>query len=592
MTATNRSDNPGSAQERTEAAEGLAVYRPGRQASQPDPAASPTAQLGAEGAAWTQPVAIPGAAAVLSAVAGTVTQGRAVAREAARLARELLRISVSSSSVAPAKGDWRFADPTWTENPVYRRIGLAYLSFAGSMDRLVEEAEKSGRDPDQARFAVTLLTSAMAPTNFWLGNPAAIKRTLETGGLNLTRGLRNWAGDLRHNGGLPSMADPQALQVGRDLALTPGAVVERDEVAELIQYTPATGSVRERPVLVVPPPIGRFYFLDLRPGRSFIEYSVGRGLQTFVLSWRNPGKDQRDWDLDTYAARVLRAVDAIRDITGSEDVNTIGFCAGGIITTGVLNHLTAARDTRIRSASFAVTMLDFGQRAPIQAFSNARLLSLARARSRRAGVIAARDMGAAFTLMRPNDLIWNYWVNNYLMGQDPPVFDVLSWNADGTNLPAALHLQFLDLFQTNPLCRPGAMTVLDTPVDLSTITVPTFATGAMTDHLTPWKGCYRTTQLLSGPMTFVLSSSGHIQSLVNPPGNSKASYYTSPQPGHDADQWLAAAARHTGSWWQAWADWITPHSGAERPAPQSLGSPAFEPITEAPGDYVRRAPGP
>jgi polyhydroxyalkanoate synthase subunit PhaC len=592
MTATNRSDNPGSAKERTEVAEGLAVHRPGRQASQPDPAASPTAQRGAEGAAWTQPVAMPSAAAVLSAVAGTVTQGRAVAREAGRLARELLRISLGSSSVAPAKGDGRFADPTWTENPVYRRIGQAYLAFSGSMDRLVEEAEKSGRDPDQARFAVTVLTSAMAPTNFWLGNPAAIKRTLETGGLNLIRGLRNWVGDLRHNGGLPSMADPQALQVGRDLALTPGAVVERDEVAELIQYNPATGSVRERPVLVVPPPIGRFYFLDLRPGRSFIEYSVGRGLRTFVLSWRNPGKDQRDWDLDTYAARVLRAVDAIRDITGSEDVNTIGFCAGGIITAGVLNHLTAARDTRIRSASFAVTMLDFGQRAPIQAFSSARLLARARARSRRAGVIAARDMGAAFTLMRPNDLIWNYWVNNYLMGQDPPVFDVLSWNADGTNLPAALHLQFLDLFQTNTLCQPGAMTVLGTPVDLSTITVPVFATGAMTDHLTPWKGCYRTTQLLSGPMTFVLSSSGHIQSLVNPPGNPKASYYTGPQPGHDADQWLAAATRHPGSWWQAWADWITPHSGAERPAPQSLGSSAFEPITEAPGDYVRRAPGP
>ncbi len=559
--ATNRSDSPGGARKRTQATAGPAAHQPGRQASQPDPAAaSATAQRGAKAAAWTQPVAIPSAAALLSTVAATVTQSRAVVREAGGLARELVRISVGSSCVAPTKGDWRFADPTWSENPVYRRIGQAYLAFSGSMDRLVEEAEKPGKDPDKARFAVTLLTSAVAPTNFWPGNPAAIKRTLETGGLNLTRGVRNWAGDLRHNGGLPSMADPQ-------------------------------GRVRERPVLVVPPPIGRYYFLDLRPGRSFIEYSLGRGLQTFLLSWRNPGQDQRDWDLDTYAARVLRAIDAIRDITGSDDVNTIGFCAGGIITTGVLNHLAATRDARIHSASFAVTMLDFGQRAPIQAFSNARLLSFARARSRRAGVIAARDMGAAFTLMRPNDLIWNYWVNNYLMGHKPPVFDVLSWNADGTNLPAALHLQFLDLFQTNALCRPGATTILDTPVDLATITVPAFATGAMTDHLTPWKGCYRTTQLLSGPMTFVLSNSGHIQSLVNPPGNPKASYYTGQQPGQDADQWLATATRHTGSWWEAWADWITPHSGAERPAPQSLGSPAFEPMTEAPGDYVRRASG-
>ena len=591
MTTTNRTGSPGGARKRTQATAGPAAHRPARQVSQPDPTVSATPQRGAEGAAWTQPVAIPGAAALLSTVAGTVTQGQVVAREAGRLARELLRISLGSSSVAPAKGDWRFADPAWTQNPVYRRIGQAYLAFTGSMDRLADEAAKAGKDPDKTRFAVTLLTSAVAPTNFWPGNPAAIKRTLETGGGNLARGLRNWAGDLRHNGGMPSMADPQALQVGRDLALTPGAVVERDEVAELIQYTPATGSVRERPVLIIPPPIGRFYFLDLRPGRSFTEYCVARGLQTFLLSWRNPGKDQRDWDLDTYAARVLRAIDAIGDITGSGDVNTVGFCAGGIITAGVLNHLAATRDARIRSASFAVTLLDFGQRAPIQAFSGARLLSVARARSRRAGVIAARDMGAAFTLMRPNDLIWNYWVNNYLMGQDPPVFDVLSWNADGTNLPAALHRQFLDLFETNALCRPGAMTVLHTPVDLATITVPVFATGAMTDHLTPWKGCYRTTQLLSGPMTFVLSNSGHIQSLVNPPGNPKASYYTGQPPGHDADQWLAAATRHAGSWWQAWADWITPHSGAERAAPQALGSPAFEPMTGAPGDYVRRAPG-
>jgi polyhydroxyalkanoate synthase len=493
--------------------------------------------------------------------------------------------------VAPAKGDWRFADPSWHENPLYRRVGQAYLASAGAMDRLVDEVEQSGKDANKARFAVTLLTSAVAPTNFLAGNPAAIKRTFETGGRNLARGLRNWAGDVRHNGGMPSMADREALQVGRDLALSPGSVVQRDEVAELIHYTPTTDTVHERPVLVVPPPIGRFYFLDLRPGRSFIEYSVSRGLQTFLLSWRNPGKEQADWDLDIYAARVLQAIDAVREISGSEDVNVIGFCAGGIINTGVLNQLAARGDDRIHSASFAVTMLDFAQRAPIQAFSNAKLLSVARARSRRAGVIATRDMGAAFTLMRPNDLIWNYWVNNYLMGQDPPVFDILSWNADGTNLPAPLHLQFLDMFETNTLCQPGAIKVLDTPVDLSTIKVPTFATGAVTDHLTPWKGCYRTTQLLSGPMTFVLSNSGHIQSLVNPPGNPKASYYTGPQPGPDADEWLATATKHTGSWWEAWADWITPHSGAQRPALQSVGSPTFEPTTEAPGEYVRRAPG-
>jgi polyhydroxyalkanoate synthase len=589
MTTSGRAGE-GGARKRTPGAAGPAAGRPARPAAEPDPAAA-TAKPAAASADWTEPVAIPSAGAILSTVAGTLTGGRGVVREGGRLARELLRVSLGTSSVAPAKGDRRFADPTWEQNPVYRRVEQAYLSVAGSMDRLVDEAERSGKDADKARFAVTLLTSAAAPTNFLLGNPAAMKRTFETGGANLARGLRNWVGDVRHNGGMPSMADPKALRVGRDLALTPGAVVERDQVGELIQYTPTTATVRERPLLVVPPPIGRFYFLDLRPGRSLVEYSVSRGLQTFVLSWRNPGKDQGDWDLDVYAARVLQAVDAVREITGSEDVNVIGFCAGGIINAGVLNHLAATGDDRIHSASFAVTMLDFGQRAPIQAFSNAKLLSFVRARSRRAGVIAARDMGAAFTFMRPNDLIWNYWVNNYLMGEKPPVFDILSWNADGTNLPAALHLQFLDMFETNMLCQPGAATVLDTPVDLSTIKVPTFVTGAMTDHLTPWKGCYRTTQLLSGPMTFVLSNSGHIQSLVNPPSNPKASYYTGPQPGQDPEDWLAAATQHHGSWWEPWAEWITPHSGDERAAPQILGSPSQQPLTEAPGDYVRQAAG-
>ena len=285
----------------------------------------------------------------------------------------------------------------------------------------------------------------------------------------------------------------------------------------------------ERPVIVVPPPIGRYYFLDLRPGRSFVEYAVSRGLQTFLISWRNPSKEQADWDIDTYAQRILDAVDAVREMTGAENVNVIGFCAGGILQTAVLNKLAAMGDDRIHSASYAVTLLDFGQSAPISAFSSARLLSFARWKSGRAGVISARAMGNAFTWMRPNDLVWNYWVNNYLMGEDPPVFDILSWNADGTNLPGRLHQQFLDIFEHNPLVTPGgieALGVADRPRARSRCrrTSP----GAINDHLTPWKSTYRTTQFLAGDCTFALSNAGHIASLVNPPGNPKASYYTGP----------------------------------------------------------------
>jgi len=460
------------------------------------------------------------------------------------------------------------------------------------VDKVVDEMELNGlgKRVERARFATGVLTSALSPTNVLLGNPAALKRTFETGGSNLVSGAGHWISDLRRNAGMPSTAKPGALKVGEDMALTPGAVIQKDDRAELLQYAPATDVVRERPMLVVPPPIGRYYFLDLRPGRSFVEYSVSRGLQTFLLSWRNPSSDQSEWNIDTYAERILSAIDAVRDATGSDDVNVVGFCAGGILNTAVLNHLAANSDDRVHSASYAVTLLDFGQSAPIAAFSSARLLSLARWNSSRAGVISARAMGNAFTWMRPNDLVWNYWVNNYLMGEDPPVFDILSWNADGTNLPAALHRQFLDIFEHNPLVEPGAMEALGTPIDLGQIKVPTYVTGAVNDHLTPWKSCYRTTQLLSGDTTFALSNAGHIASLVNPPGNPKANYFTGPlDPRESPETWLEGAENRAGSWWEHWADWAVQRSGNEIPAPQVLGSHRLPELGPAPGSYVTQA---
>jgi polyhydroxyalkanoate synthase len=393
--------------------------------------------------------------------------------------------------------------------------------------------------------------------------------------------------DLRRNGGLPTQVDRSAFTVGEDLGITPGSVVYRDPVIEVIQYAPSTAQVRQRPLVIVPPPIGRFYFLDLRPGRSFVEYAVSQGLQVFMVSWRNPTKEQSDWDLDTYAGAVLDAVDVAREVTGSPDVTTMGFCAGGQIMTTALNHLAATADDRVHAAGYAVTLLDFASRAPLGAFSGPRLLEIARRNSRRKGVISAREMGSVFTWMRPDDLIFNYLVSEWLMGEDPPAFDILAWNADGTNLPARLHEQFLEIFGENALARAGALRVLGTPIHLGRITVPTFVTGALTDHLTPWDGCYRTTQLLSGESTFVLSYSGHIQSLVNPPGNPKAHYWTGGAPGPDAQAWRAAAERHTGSWWEPWAEWALEHSGDEVPAPTATGSTGHPRLDAAPGAYVR-----
>jgi polyhydroxyalkanoate synthase subunit PhaC len=534
-------------------------------------------------------VAMPSIGGFLRGLGLALAQTGPVTREARRLARESARIVRGTDQHLPSPRDKRFSDQAWSKNPVYRRVGQLYLAAGGAASRLVDDLEAQQidwHDVERARFAVNAVTSALAPTNIPIGNPAAMKQAFDTAGASLLRGLRNLAHDVRHNGGMPSQTDRTAFTVGKDLALTPGAVVHRSEVAELIQYTPSTPTVRRRPVVVVPPPIGRYYFLDLRPGRSFVEYAVSQGLQVFMLSWRNPQPEQADWGMDDYGRGVVAALDAVREITGSDDVNTIGFCAGGILMSTVLSHLAQTGSPVVHSASYGVTLLDFDSEAPIGAFSAPRLLELARRDSRRRGIISARSMGTVFAWMRPDDLVFNYVVNQWLMGEDPPVFDILAWNADGTNLPARLHEQFLGIFGDNTLIRPGGVSVLGTPVDLSRIEVPTFVTGAVNDHLTPWKGCYRTTELLSGPSTFVLSNAGHVASLVNPPGNPKATYWAGGEAGSDPETWRASAEQHTGSWWEAWAAWVLERSGEEREARAGLGSDGHPPLEPAPGSYV------
>jgi polyhydroxyalkanoate synthase len=535
-------------------------------------------------------IGIPTVTLLLQGMAMTLAQPRSVARETRRLAGDTIRILAGKSDRAPGKGDRRFSDAAWAQNPAFRRVCQEYLSLCESVGHLVDDLDGSGRswqDAERARFVANIVTSAAAPTNFLASNPAALKRAFDTGGLSVARGARQWWRDVRENGGMPAQTDRGAFEVGTDLAVTPGAVVDRDELAEIIQYTPATAAVRRQPVLIIPPPIGRYYFLDLRAGRSFVEYAVSRGLQVFMISWRNPDPGMGDLGMDSYAARILSAMDVVSEICGTPDLSTVGFCAGGILMSTVLNRLAATGAGRVRAASFAVTLLDFDSRAALGAFSAPRLLELAQKRSRRAGVITGRQLGNVFSWMRPDDLVFNYWVSNYLMGDPLPVFDILAWNADSTNLPARLHAEFLDIFKRNTLCQPGAVEVLGSGVDLSQITIPTFVTGAMTDHLTPWKGCYRTTELVGGPSTFVLSNAGHIASLVNPPGNPKATYYIGGEAGAGPDTWFKSAAKRAGTWWEVWADWTLERSGDEAPAPAEPGSAAHPALVPAPGWYVR-----
>jgi polyhydroxyalkanoate synthase subunit PhaC len=517
----------------------------------------------------------------------TLVRPKALVRESARLAVEQAKIAAGRTNGDTFGRDPRFADPTWRDHPVYRRVGQAYLAWDQALTRVVEDADVDWRTAERARFAKSVLTSAAAPTNFFFGNPAAIKRAFETGGVSVVRGMRHFVQDLRDNGGLPAQVDRRPFAVGQKMAVTPGAVVYRNDVCEVIQYAPSTPDVSARPVVMVPPQINKYYFMDLAPKRSFTEYAVSRGLQFFTVSWRNPGPDQRDWNLDTYIESALVAIDVAREITKSDDVNLLALCAGGITSALMLGWLAATGDARVASASFAVTTLDFDVPSMLGMFADKRLVQLGKRRSQKGGIMKGNDLARTFAWMRPNDLVWNYWVNNYLLGNDPPAFDILAWNADATNLPAALHSDFLSIFQQNSIRQPGAVEVFSRPVDVRDVDLPTYVVGGKTDHLTPWEACYQTTQLLSGESRFVLTGTGHIQSLINPPGNPKARLWMGPDPGPDPHAWLAKSQEHRGAtWWTDWADWILPRSGETKRAPAKLGSNRHRESTPAPGTYI------
>ena len=419
-------------------------------------------------------------------------------RDTPGAARELLRIALGKSQVAPEKGDKRFADPAWQENPLYRRAMQTYLYYGSRVDPFIDSLGIEGLNRERARFALALVREAMAPTNSFLTNPAALKRMFDTGGVSVGRGMANMAGDMLHNHGMPSMVDRRPFKVGETIAATPGAVIYRTEVFELIQYTPQTDNVYQRPILMVPPQVNKYYALDLSPGRSLYEYLLKRGIGVFGISWRNPTGAQRDWNFDTYAQATIEAIDVAREVSGSPDVNIMGGCLGGMTAAITQAHLAALGENKVHSATMFVTLLDCESDGRMLLFGTPQTLAIAKKVSLPTGVIDGWQMASMFSWLRPNDLVWNYWVNNYLLGQDPPAFDILAWNADTTRLTRGFHHQMLDMVATNQLVHPGAMKVLGTPIDLSRITCDTYVAAGMTDHITPWKTCYRTTQLVSG----------------------------------------------------------------------------------------------
>jgi polyhydroxyalkanoate synthase subunit PhaC len=508
-------------------------------------------------------------------------------RRSLRTTADLARVAIGRSTVSPSPRDRRFADAAWTGNPVLHRLLQGYLVASDSLERLVEDADLDWRDEQRLRFLVQMIVDALAPSNAPLLNPAAIKAAIDTGGRNYLTGLRQLLQDMRSEPRIPAMVDGSGFRVGGNIAITDGEVVLRTPIFELIQYRPQTKTVHETPLLLVPPMINKYYVADLAPERSMIEHYVQNGHQIFTMSWRNPGAEHRGWDLDAYARSVLEALDAVEDISGSARSHVLGLCAGGITASCALAHLAAVGQLdRIAGLTLGVTLLDQSRAGTIGSMVDENTAQMAVAQSQRKGYLDGKALAGVFAWLRPNDLIWNYWVNNYLLGKRPPAFDVLFWNSDTTRMPAALHRDFIRMSLDNSLVHPGAATVLGTPLDLSKVDVDNYVVAGLTDHICPWEQCYRSVQLLGGPSRFVLSTAGHIAALVNPPTNPKANFRVNDACPEAPEEWEASAVKHPGSWWTDHVAWLKERSGKQVPAPKRLGSDRYSPSGKAPGTYV------
>jgi len=464
-----------------------------------------------------------------------------------------------------------------------------YLAWRDALTGFVYRSSLDPKTKERAQFVLSLFTDAMSPTNTLLGNPAALKKIVDSGGASLLGGVKNMVTDMLQNQGMPSQVDKTAFEVGKNLGTSRGAVVFRNEVLELLQYAPATTEVYSRPQLIVPPQINKFYVFDLSEGKSIVDFLVKSEFQVFVVSWRNPTAAQAHWDLDTYVKALLEAIAAVRDITGSDDVNLHGACSGAMTISALLGYLASRGEKTVNAATLMVAVLDNTADSQLGLFATPEAIAAAKQNSTSRGVLAGEEMGRVFAWMRPNDLVWNYWVNNYLMGKTPPAFDILYWNNDTTRLPAKMHGQLLDIFVGNLFTKPRALSVLGTPIDLTEVNCDKYVVAGMTDHITPWKGVYNTARLFGGDTRFVLSSSGHIQSLINPPGNPKAKFYLNAEAPATADAWLANAQPEKDTWWGNWRDWLAARSGERRAAPAALGNKQHPSLAAAPGTYVKQA---
>jgi polyhydroxyalkanoate synthase len=492
--------------------------------------------------------------------------------------------------VSPDKGDRRFSHEDWSEKPIFDVIKQSYLLTSQWMRTLVSDVEGlDDHTSDRVKFFTERFMDAMSPTNFALTNPAVLEKIKETKGANLVHGLKNMLEDLETGKGelRIRMTDTKAFELGKNVAVTPGKVIFQNRMFQLIQYTPSTDKVLKRPLLVVPPWINKFYIMDLQPKNSLLKWLVDQGHTVFVISWVNPDETYADTGFDSYIKEgVLTAVDAVQAETGESEINAIGYCIGGTLLTSALAYMKATGDDRIKSATFFTTMINFSDPGELGLFIDDAQVSGLESSMEKTGYLDGSQMAGAFNLLRANDLIWSFYVNNYLLGNDPRPFDLLYWNGDSTRMPAKMHSWYLrNLYLQNDLCKPKALSVDGVPLDVTAIDVPACFISAVEDHIAPWKSTYMGARLFSGPTRFILGGSGHIAGIINPPAAKKYGYRVSDQLVENADEWMAATAVSEGSWWPEWDKWVRALNPAEVAARQPGTKLAV--IEDAPGTYVK-----
>jgi polyhydroxyalkanoate synthase subunit PhaC len=485
--------------------------------------------------------------------------------------------------------DRRFSAREWRDNPYFDYLRQSYLLASKYLQELVERCPLDAPAKERARFATRQWMDAMSPSNFAATNPLVMRAALETQGESLTRGLANLLADA-HKGRI-SQTDESAFEVGRNLATTPGDVVYENELIQLIQYRPATAEVAQRPLVMIPPCINKYYILDLQPENSFVGHAVARGQTVFMVSWRNVGPEQGQLGWDDYLELgVFSALRVAREISQADKVNALGFCVGGTLLGAALSVLTQKREDIVESVTLLAAMLDFSETGPIGLFVDEAGTAAREAAIGRGGVLSGRELAFVFSAVRANDLVWPHVVNNYLLGGQPAAFDLLYWNADATNLPGPMYCYYVrNTYLENRLRIPGALSNCGVPVDLGKVRLPLFALATREDHIVPWRSAYRTLHLFGGEdKTFVLGASGHIAGVVNPASKNRRSHWIGPPHPQGPDDWLAAAQERKGSWWPVWDEWLAPHSSGKRGAPAKAGSVKYPVIEAAPGRYVRQ----